>query len=259
MIGQHTGSEKALELIAAYKWKEGYRCKNCGSEKYFRGKSPYSRRCSKCKKDESATAGTVFHKLRIPIDVALRIVRLCLNRKVRLSAKQMLEYLTKRRYTIDLKTLSDFRTKVLTFIPERTTPYYIGDVIVVEMIYFRKPLFAIYGGTANGIQFSSPPNVRNKKLVAVIDEYIDPAARLATYYMNKSHHKIQLGKRKRKYREGFDKVPVGAADELIDMLDFCFDSPKGSAKFRQHCINLYFYLKHGGNFERLMPLLAAAK
>jgi hypothetical protein len=249
-----SSSEKACELIASYKWIAGYRCNNCGNEKYFNGKSPYSRRCSKCKKDESATAGTVFHKLRIPIDAAVKIVRLCLNKKKRLSVTEMQEYLAKNGYAIDLKTLSDFRTKVLKCIPVRTIPYYIDEVILVELIYFRKPLFVMYGCTADGIQFSCSNEI-NKKQVEVINEYIDLDARLATYYMNKSHHKIQFRVRKTNYRELFDTKPDGVMDELVSMLNFCFDSPKGSTKFRQYCINLYFYLKHGGKFEHFMSLL----
>jgi hypothetical protein len=255
MIEHHIGSEKACKLIAGYKWVAGYRCKNCGNEKYFSGKSPSSRRCSICKKDESATAGTVFHKLRMPIDAALSIVRLCLNKKRRLSATEMLEYINTKGHAIDLKTLSDFRTKVLTYIPARITPYYIGEVILVELIYFRKPLFVIYGNTTEGVKLSCPPNEKKKKLAAVIDEYIDTDSKLATYQMNKSHHKIQFRTRKTNYREWSNTKPDGAMDELINMLNFCFDNPKGSAKFRQYCINLFFYLKHGGNFEHFMPVL----
>jgi len=65
-----------LDYIADVKWRDGYKCKKCGNEKCFEGKTPYSRKCtlSKCKHEESATANTPFHGLRISITQAAKIL-----------------------------------------------------------------------------------------------------------------------------------------------------------------------------------------
>ncbi len=63
----------ALNVIADVKWQNGYTCTNCGNTNYCKGKSEYSRRCTRCKKDESATANTLFHKCKIPINKALEM------------------------------------------------------------------------------------------------------------------------------------------------------------------------------------------
>ena len=65
----------AYEEIARYKWDNNFACRKCENTKYFEGKTPFSRRCSKCKTDESATAATVFDKLRIPLPIALDIIK----------------------------------------------------------------------------------------------------------------------------------------------------------------------------------------
>ena len=65
----------AYEEIARFKWTDDFTCRKCGNNKFFEGKTPFSRRCSKCKTDESATAGTVFDKLRMPLSVSLYIIR----------------------------------------------------------------------------------------------------------------------------------------------------------------------------------------
>lgn len=66
-------SAKVLELIAQIKWKEGFECRKCGNTNYCDGKTPFSRRCTKCKKEESASAHTLFHNIKFPINKAFFI------------------------------------------------------------------------------------------------------------------------------------------------------------------------------------------
>jgi transposase-like protein len=49
------------------KWKDGYRCRKCGCTKSHKGKTRFHLRCQSCCYDESVTANTVFHKLKIPL------------------------------------------------------------------------------------------------------------------------------------------------------------------------------------------------
>jgi putative intracellular protease/amidase len=65
--------EACLDFISAQKWADGYICRKCGNTNYCKGKSPYSRRCTRCKHEESATAHTLFHRCHIPITEAFRI------------------------------------------------------------------------------------------------------------------------------------------------------------------------------------------
>ncbi len=66
-------SEKALKFIADIKWKDGFVCRNCGHTNYCEGKTPHSRRCTRCKKEESATAHTIFHNIKFPVNKAFYI------------------------------------------------------------------------------------------------------------------------------------------------------------------------------------------
>jgi len=65
--------EECLEILANAKWADGFVCRNCGNEKYCQGRTPFSRRCTRCKRDESATANTIFHHCRIDLPVAFEI------------------------------------------------------------------------------------------------------------------------------------------------------------------------------------------
>jgi hypothetical protein len=65
--------DKCLEFIAGLKWQEGFECRKCGNKNYCPGKSSYSRRCTKCKSEESATSGTMFHNCKFPVSKAFYI------------------------------------------------------------------------------------------------------------------------------------------------------------------------------------------
>ena len=55
------------QYLFEMKWKDGYRCRRCGCTKNHKGKTRFHMRCQICGYDESVTAGTVFHKLKIPL------------------------------------------------------------------------------------------------------------------------------------------------------------------------------------------------
>ncbi len=65
--------EKCLKYLADEKWKDGFVCKSCGHTNFCPGKKAHSRRCTRCKKEESATAHTIFHRCRIPLKDAFKI------------------------------------------------------------------------------------------------------------------------------------------------------------------------------------------
>jgi len=68
--------EACLKFLADLKWKDGFICKKCGHTNYCKGKTPYSRRCTRCKKEESATANTAFHRCKIPMIQAFEMALL---------------------------------------------------------------------------------------------------------------------------------------------------------------------------------------
>lgn len=75
-------SDKVLKLLAELKWKNGFTCRKCNHTNYCEGKSPYSRRCTRCKTEESATAHTLFHNVKFPLNKAFYIAyNVCVLKK----------------------------------------------------------------------------------------------------------------------------------------------------------------------------------
>jgi len=68
-----------LTYLADQKWSDGFVCRKCGHDNYCKGKSLHSRRCTRCKSEESATAHTPFHRCRIPLREAFRMAWICCN------------------------------------------------------------------------------------------------------------------------------------------------------------------------------------
>jgi hypothetical protein len=100
--------EACLSFLASLKWSEGFTCKKCGNTNYCHGKTPYSRRCTRCKTEESATTGTIFHNCKFPVSKAFYIAFNLCKGGVNLST-----YEYARRLSLRQMTCWKFRTKVL--------------------------------------------------------------------------------------------------------------------------------------------------
>ena len=105
--------ESCLKFISERKWADGYVCKKCGNLNYCKGKKPYSRRCTRCKTDESATANTIFHRCRINLPDAFRIAYLVCD------APDISTYEISRRIDIRQMTCWKFKKKIMECIESR--------------------------------------------------------------------------------------------------------------------------------------------
>lgn len=107
LAGLFTSDEKCLEFLAEVKWENGYTCRKCGNDNYCHGKTPYSRRCTRCKTEESAAAGTIFHNCKFPIHKAFYIAYNVCKGKAELSSYELA-----RRLSLRQMTCWKFRTRI---------------------------------------------------------------------------------------------------------------------------------------------------
>ncbi|MES2388843.1 MAG: 7TM diverse intracellular signaling domain-containing protein [Bacteroidota bacterium] len=91
-----TDCYKFLEQL---KWKAGYSCRRCGHAKHCSGKEALSRRCTKCRYEESVTGGTIFHRLKFPITKAFYLLFLVYANKRKISSTELSEILDLRQKT----------------------------------------------------------------------------------------------------------------------------------------------------------------
>jgi transposase-like protein len=94
LSGVHVNDEReAYEHLAKLRWPNGPRCVHCGSEKVYTLNVKSSKRvvlkCGKCRKQFSATVGTIFEDSHIPLSKWIMAVQLMCSSKKGISSHQL--------------------------------------------------------------------------------------------------------------------------------------------------------------------------
>ena len=69
-----TNNEECYNYLIEIKWRNGFQCSKCGSGESYAGRTYYYRRCKQCGYDESVTANTLFHGMKMPILKAFHMI-----------------------------------------------------------------------------------------------------------------------------------------------------------------------------------------
>jgi hypothetical protein len=99
--------EDCLKYLSCLKWEEGYRCKRCKNDKYCQGKRPFNRRCTKCRYEESPTAGTMFDKVKFSMLKAFHIAFKISTKKKGMSSLEL-----SNEFELRQKTCWEFKWKI---------------------------------------------------------------------------------------------------------------------------------------------------
>ncbi len=110
--------EACFSLLADIKWKGGYTCRKCGNIHYHSGHLPYSRRCTKCRYEESVIANTILQNTRIPVNKAFYMIFLIYSTKGKISSHKLSEITGIRQstcwmYCVKIKKVMEERKKEL--------------------------------------------------------------------------------------------------------------------------------------------------
>lgn len=125
--------DKCYEFLASLKWGEGYKCRKCGNDNYCIGKTPHSRRCTRCKTEESALAGTIFHNCKFPVSKAFYIAYTVCKGKEDIST-----YEFARRLSLRQMTCWNFKSKIKHAL-EGIDSLRHGEKISIEEVLAGKP------------------------------------------------------------------------------------------------------------------------
>ena len=125
-------NEKVLQFLADVKWENGFVCRSCGHTNYCNGKTHASRRCTRCKKEESATAHTIFHNCKFPINKAFTIIYSVCFEKKKITVNEFSDELG-----LNPMTCWKFRTKIKKCIQnQQNNPS--DDVDVMDILMENK-------------------------------------------------------------------------------------------------------------------------
>jgi two-component system, sensor histidine kinase LadS len=102
--------ESCSLYLEQLKWSTGYVCRKCNNDNYIKGKYDNSRRCSRCRYDESVTAHTIFFNQKFSLQKAFYMIFLILERR-EITEEELASLVEMRR-----PTCGDFKRKILAII-----------------------------------------------------------------------------------------------------------------------------------------------
>jgi len=166
--------EDCMEYLSSIKWANGYLCKKCGNENYCKGRKPFSRRCTKCKYDESPTAQTMFDKCKFPLLTAFHLAFKISTKKKGMSTLEL-----HREFGLRQDTCWNFKKKLQNAMKSSFKYPLTGEVHVDE--------FYIGGPESN----KQGRGAEKKKLVVVaVEKVIDGVGRAYAQVIENASSKV---------------------------------------------------------------------
>lgn len=144
--------ESCVAYLADLKWQDGFICKKCGHTSGCK-KAGHNYHCYKCNHVESATSGTLFHRIRFGLHKAFHIVFEMVN-----SSKGMSSIQVGLRYGIRQPTAWTFMHKVRKAM-ESSKKYPLSELVHVDEF--------VVGGMEEGKKGRSYNTNKTKAVVAV--------------------------------------------------------------------------------------------
>lgn len=117
------------EYLSLIKWENGFVCRKCNYDKHYKGKKPFSKRCLRCKYDESPTTNTMFEKLKFSILIAFHIAFKISTKKKGMSSIEL-----SSEFELRQKTCWAFKHKVQSAMKSSLNRTLTGIVHVDEFV-----------------------------------------------------------------------------------------------------------------------------
>jgi len=119
--------QKCIDALVQLKWPNGFRCRNCDYKQYCKTKKYGARRCCSCGKVESATAHSLFHKIKFPLHKAFMMLYLISTTKRGISAADL-----HRKLGLNERTCLLFKRKAMEAMASQQIYKMTGEVEVDE-------------------------------------------------------------------------------------------------------------------------------
>jgi transposase-like protein len=146
-------TEQCRQYLSDLKWQDGYSCKKCNGIEQIKGDCGFDKRCKSCGYNESVTSGTIFHAMKMPIELAFEMVH-----RISVNKKGISSVALSREYGVNQKTAYNFKRKVQTCMKSSENHPLTGIVHVDEFVF---------GGVDKGCPGRSAESDKLKICIAV--------------------------------------------------------------------------------------------
>src|SRR3954463_6416593 len=128
-------NDACLEYLRGKFFPDGSECPGCGkTTKFFRIKSRAAYSCMYCRKQVYPTAGTIFHKSTVSLQLWFFAIYLMSSTRCGISAKQL-----EREIGVTYKTAHRMFKQIRTLLSDESTDPLSGDVEVDETAHGGRP------------------------------------------------------------------------------------------------------------------------
>ncbi|MEN9907182.1 MAG: hypothetical protein RLZZ540_323 [Bacteroidota bacterium] len=152
LVKEFPNDDACKAYLSKIKWLDGFKCSKCDSEKGCE-KAGYNYHCYSCNHVESATANTLFHKVKFGLQKAFLIVF-----EMTTSSKSLSSIQVGKRYGISQTTAWFFMQKV-RFAMQSSQKYPLSEIVHVDEF--------VVGGKEDGKQGRSYDTKKTKAVIAV--------------------------------------------------------------------------------------------
>jgi transposase-like protein len=165
-----SSDEDCRKYLYDLKWSNGFTCRRCGHTNGCKGNGDYSKKCTRCNTQESATAHTLFHKCKFSLLKAFWIVYYVSTTKSGISSMEL-----SRKLNLRQKTAWLFKRKVMQAMKSSKRHPMKGEVEVDEFVV---------GGKEEGVK--GRKSGKKKKVVIAIERKSKGVARIYTKVIEKA-------------------------------------------------------------------------
>jgi transposase-like protein len=159
------------EHLFRMRWPNGYKCPKCGHDQAYYHAARCLYHCKSCGHRASLTAGTIFHKTRVPLRKWFWMIFLMSRQKSGISMLSMQEMLEIKSY----KTVWVMGHKIRKAMADRDANYKLRGLIEMDDTYFGAPKSGKRGRGAEG----------KAKVVVAVESKGDKAGFASMSYVEK--------------------------------------------------------------------------
>jgi transposase-like protein len=130
-IKDYGTEEQCSQALFKWRWPDGFRCPDCGSDRYTVIKTRNLYQCSKCHHQTSVISGTIFEQTKLPLTTWFMAIHLITQAKTGLSALALM-----RQIGVSYNTAWSMKQKIMQVMKERDDSKPIGGIIQLDDVYW---------------------------------------------------------------------------------------------------------------------------
>ncbi|MFZ2169734.1 MAG: IS1595 family transposase [Methylococcaceae bacterium] len=122
---------QCIEALFKWRWPSGFRCPQCGSDRYCVLKIRKLYQCNDCRHQTSLISGTIFEQTKLPLTTWFLAIHLITQSKTGLSALAL-----KRQIGVSYNTAWSMKHKIMQVMKERDDSKPLSGIIQLDDVYW---------------------------------------------------------------------------------------------------------------------------